>query len=314
MKKENFIRWPSIDQFHNIVDDLSRVPNGIIYKCKVKLHGTNSAIQSKNGELIIQSRNRILTLQKDNYDFAKWVLTNKDRWLKNHDYIIFGEWCGKGIQNKVALAKLDKNIFVVFCAKKISTEEYIYQPELLKKMVNGIEDVYVLDWYWKEIKINIYHKDIVEIIDEVNNLLNQIEKEDPFVKELFNISGEGEGLVFYPINLESKDFEKLLFKVKTTKHQLVKGQKPMQFDPVKFLSIKEFVEGVSTEERIDGGLEQIKDFKTLKEKIEGFIKWMVDDVMRECNNEIIASKLDKEDIVKYLRVYLGRWYHENKKE
>ncbi|GAB7187134.1 hypothetical protein ATKI12_6965 [Kitasatospora sp. Ki12] len=72
-----------------------------------KLDGTNAGIHvSDDGQVVAQSRNRLLSLDADNYGFARWVADNADELA----YILgpglhFGEWWGQGIQRRYGLAK-----------------------------------------------------------------------------------------------------------------------------------------------------------------------------------------------------------------
>lgn len=64
-----------------------------------KIDGTNACIIIENGEIAAQSRTKIITPEKDNFGFARWVYENKNVLIEllgegRH----FGEWWGKGIQ------------------------------------------------------------------------------------------------------------------------------------------------------------------------------------------------------------------------
>jgi RNA ligase len=64
-----------------------------------KIDGTNACIIIENGEIAAQSRTRIIVPGKDNFGFATWVHTNKDKLITllgegRH----YGEWWGAGIQ------------------------------------------------------------------------------------------------------------------------------------------------------------------------------------------------------------------------
>ena len=60
------IPWPSIEQFHNVRRTFKALnpegPHSILYRAKVKLHGTNAAVHvTPEGELLCQSRERLVT-------------------------------------------------------------------------------------------------------------------------------------------------------------------------------------------------------------------------------------------------------------
>lgn len=64
-----------------------------------KLDGTNSCVIIKEGEIVgVQSRNRMITVDDDNYGFAKWVSENKEKLEQLGDGYHYGEWYGAGIQ------------------------------------------------------------------------------------------------------------------------------------------------------------------------------------------------------------------------
>src|SRR6185312_4519551 len=89
----------------------------VSYISKIKLDGTCAAIQvHPNGELVVQSRTEIITPSKDNNGFARWVNENKSIFQPKSDqvYVIFGEWCGSGIQKRCSISKIDRKVFCVF--------------------------------------------------------------------------------------------------------------------------------------------------------------------------------------------------------
>lgn len=77
-----------------------------------KINGTNSCIIIKDDEIVgTQSRKRLLTLEADNYGFAKWTEENKEKLLSLGDGYHYGEWAGLGI-NKNPHNLPDKELFL----------------------------------------------------------------------------------------------------------------------------------------------------------------------------------------------------------
>ena len=81
-----------------------------------KIDGTNAAvIITEDGQVGAQSRTRLITLDNDNYGFARWVFNNRDA-LRDvlgpgrH----FGEWWGAGIQRRYGLGKTGEKRFSLF--------------------------------------------------------------------------------------------------------------------------------------------------------------------------------------------------------
>lgn len=77
-----------------------------------KIDGTNASIFiGENGEFLIGSRSRWITLEEDNYGFAKWALQNKEELLKLGIGHHFGEWWGIGIQRGYCNPKKTFSLF-----------------------------------------------------------------------------------------------------------------------------------------------------------------------------------------------------------
>ncbi|WP_282203907.1 RNA ligase family protein [Kitasatospora fiedleri] len=80
-----------------------------------KLDGTNAGIHiSEDGQVVAQSRKRLLTPEADNYGFARWVADN----AAELTYILgpglhFGEWWGAGIQRRYGLTERRFSLFNV---------------------------------------------------------------------------------------------------------------------------------------------------------------------------------------------------------
>lgn len=63
-----------------------------------KIHGTNAQIVVDGADIYAGSRTRWIAPDDDNYDFAKWVLGNREELiLKLVDGRHYGEWYGRGI-------------------------------------------------------------------------------------------------------------------------------------------------------------------------------------------------------------------------
>lgn len=70
-----------------------------------KIDGTNAQIyiDDTGTNVYAGSRNRWLTLESDNFGFARWVHENRDELLKLGPGQHFGEWWGAGIQRRYGL-------------------------------------------------------------------------------------------------------------------------------------------------------------------------------------------------------------------
>ena len=102
MENQDFkhIMWPSIEGFQHVYKNVKTYPDHypqpdpdcsiIQYVPKVKLHGTNAAIQCKNGKVVAQSRETLLVNGADNSGFAKWVESTKEYWKRFENICFFG--------------------------------------------------------------------------------------------------------------------------------------------------------------------------------------------------------------------------------
>lgn len=333
-----FIAWPEIEGFHNIRKYTNAHPeilqgkSVVSYKCKVKLHGTNAAVQChQDGRIIPQSRTGELSVGSDNAGFARWVEENKKAWTLLNNHIIFGEWIGPGIQKNVAVSSIPKKCFAVFAVRSMEKPEtLLVEPSDLKMVVSGIPDTYVLPWYNTGLEID-WSRDgeqLAKDIEPINSWVDAIEANDPWVESTFGIKGTGEGLVFYPVSHEHDgftNFSNLVFKAKGEKHKNIATAKPVQVDASVAASMDAFVDMVLTEARLEQGARAIlgehKHEDALKclfcttgaltydLKLMGkFMAWVSTDVQKETQDELEASGLDWKQVQKPLSDKARAWY------
>lgn len=332
----SFIAWPEIESFHNIRKFVRVDPqewfrakeqlhgtSTVQYKCKVKLHGTNAAVQClADGTIVAQSRTNLLSVENDNAGFARWVKFNEALWKDNKDngrvqVIIFGEWIGPGIQKGVAVSEIPKKCFAVFAARPLDakgnplSDVLWVEPSVLQEMVKGIPDTYVLPWYDQSIDINWRQgdEDLTKSILPINEWVMAIEANDPWVEATFGVKGTGEGLVFYPVSephLGWENFNYLVFKAKGEKHKNIKTAAPAQVNAEAAASIESFCELVLTQARLEQGATSVGgyDLKSTGK----FVGWVSADVQKETQDELEASKLDWKTVQKPLMEKARNWY------
>lgn len=78
-----------------------------------KIDGTNAQVLVEDVGVTAGSRNRYLTVESDNFGFAKWVKENEEqlRWLGPGRH--FGEWWGPGIQRRYSVPEKRFSLFNV---------------------------------------------------------------------------------------------------------------------------------------------------------------------------------------------------------
>lgn len=102
---------------------IPRVSKGVVIT--EKIDGTNACIvvvdpmeKDPHGEatelqVFAQSRNSVITPEKDNYGFARWVQTNVEELKKLGPGYHYGEWWGNGIQRNYGLSQKRFSLFNV---------------------------------------------------------------------------------------------------------------------------------------------------------------------------------------------------------
>lgn len=362
-----FIAWPEIEAFHQIrkflrVDpgqwwqqkELLSGSSKVLYRGKVKLHGTNAAVQVHyDGTIVCQSRENIITPEKDNAGFARWVMSNKDAWKNITGFIVYGEWIGPGIQKNVAVSEIPKKCFAVFAARPLDNmNELIVDPAELGDIVDGlacspIEGVHVLPWHtinasdskdarvYAQVEVDWKRTDeeLSTDIVPINQWVLDVEAEDPWVNKTFGVKGTGEGLVFYPVSenhLGFESFQNLCFKAKGEKHKNIKTAAPAQVNPETAASVSAFVELVLTPARLEQGARAIlgehKHEEVLNclfcttgaltynmKDVGKFITWVNKDVEKETMDELEASKLDLKQVQKAITTKARTWFLEKAK-
>jgi len=274
----------------------------------VKLHGTNASICLRNGFQWEQSRNNILTPVSDNAGFSKfcseipfiitlWTAIGETFGYTKEDEvdIIFGEWCGGNIQGGVAIHGLPK-MFVIFeaCRRNAEGEIIQYFPkefvETLKINEYNIYNIYQFPTFTIDIDFNFPEESQQKLIE----LTQAVENECP-VGKYFGKSGVGEGIVWTHQVDEKNLFQ---FKVVGEKHSKTKVKKLAEVDIDEIKNAQEFVNNVVTENRLKQGLEQIRPEK---QYIGQFVKWVVNDVMKEEHDTITNNNLNEKVVISLIQ-------------
>lgn len=328
----NAATFVGLDENEDPIFDLTREKPTVKFTGTVKLHGTNAGVAySKEDGIWAQSRTSIITPQKDNAGFAFFVESNKEQFqalfniicdvnkicegftLDDKIIVIYGEWCGKGIQSGVSINNLEK-MFVIFGVKIAplvpDENEVSYWIDHSGLSVPSHRIFNITDFKQYEIDIDFNRPDLAK--DEIVKLVDAVEKECPVGKELGVEKTEdtrttGEGIVFTG---KYKD-DVYRFKAKGQKHSASKVKTIVSIAPEKLASIDEFIKYTVTENRLNQAVEQvftsnssIPDIKQLGQ----FIKWMHTDIMEEEMETLKESNLEPKDVNKYISNKTREWF------
>lgn len=324
------VPWTEIDSFHSVRRSLLKYPEllqpvagtrHVTYKSKVKLHGTNAGVRvTSSGQVVALSRSSVVTTTSDNAGFAKWVEERADQFVKlavRGDIVIYGEWCGPGIQKNVAVNKIPTKTFAIFAVRFEGIlkdwEGLEVEPDSLKLFC--VDGAHVLPWFNGGEETFVDWDEPAEVLqlttDKVNEAVAEVERCDPWVKDVFGVEGTGEGLVFYPVSHPGyKSFSNLCFKAKGEKHQVVAHTKAAQVDPTVAANIAAFAEMVTTEARLEQGVRAVSNGELVFEpkNIPAFLKWINADVTKETKAELDASGLEEKEALRACVDKARKWY------
>lgn len=328
------IKFSKIQAFKNAVKHVRRnpeaYPTSIVFERTLKLHGTNAGILVEpSGHYVPQSRNRALTIDRDNLGFAAWAFRSEvERRIRAlaHDIgvanglnaepvVVYGEWVGPGIQRGVAVSQLPEKQFVVFgagvpChdAEGNKSRRYIpihrsldhVNPEI------GLRSIYEVGYEVEEVDLHD-REQTAEFAERANAMIESIEEQCPWGAR-FGVEGPGEGYVYKPVGDHFGDSD-LFFKVKGEKHQAGGGKKATTVS-VDHLAVDKFVGMALTEARLNQGIEYLREMgKPIEMRSTGdFIKWVSKDVAEEMKEEVVESGLEWKHISKSLGAEAVRWW------
>lgn len=314
-----FRPFGSIPQFKSViksVNDYSKInqlPLPVLtFHGSVKLHGTNGCVgfNCKTGKVeLVQSRERVITPEDDNYGFAHFIYSDKEvqgvfkdlcsLYPTAKQVYFYGEWCGKGIQSGVALSQLNQKIFVIFEMVVDEVVVNIPAPLAHPRIFTKNEFLtYVIDIDFN--KAVLSQNQLVE-------LTMSIEKQCP-VGVAFGVEGTGEGIVW--VNKETG----LKFKVKGEKHSTSKVKTLKEIAAVDFEKIaamSDFIDGAVSINRLEQGKEKLKERGLDPESRENtgeFIRWVVTDILKEEADTISVSCFDHKLLTRDISIKARNYY------
>jgi hypothetical protein len=336
-------KMPKIRGFQNVWKDLQHAasdPNYDVtsWAVKVKLHGTNAGIRiNSDGTVVAQKRSDDVE-PGDHFGFGNYVedlkgvinfpLLAQHYFYDFDDVTIMGEWAGPGIQKGVACSAIPEKTFFPF-AILVNTKSYDgkhsmhydslewhgFMEDVLSSKPKNFVPVDVL----YKIHANARMQTAVNcLVDWCNDTTMEIEKEDPFIKEKFGVSGIGEGIVLYPNPYgvgycPKHEFEALGFKVKGEEHAVNKAGKPARMKSNIPASAFEFADMHLTEARLEQGLQEVGG-ELVNENLGKFIGWICRDISTESALEIAESGLDwKSQLSGVIATRARNWFFEKQK-
>jgi hypothetical protein len=322
----------ALKELHQDPEDLEKevVLDPIPIIGTIKLHGTHADIRIHSDDRIVfQSRNIVgLQVIKDNAGFAttmsqktKALLRLRDLFIARftflnpntpidhtHPVLIAGEWIGQSIQKDVAISALSKRFVII--SININNQ---WQPD---SDYGGIalpnHDIYSIS------RAGIFNRtlhpeDPQRTINELEPLAEQVSAQCPFAAT-FNLTGEGEGLVWKPAHAPYNANPALWFKTKGGRFKPTFARLSRQ-SPESAEQNREAAAVVAkiwtSEQRLEQGLEYLTEHD-IRRDIKGlspFLKWIQNDIVVEERGEIDKLGIEKAvlriEVAKIARVWYG---------
>ena len=297
------------------------IPKTLNFTGTVKLHGTHADLLYEidtPDSFIIQSRNRVIDIDHDNNGSALFFSSRQDVVLELFNRIkstaspivpinrilapinrilIAGEFCGSGVQSRVALCKLPK-MFVIFGINIDGVWIDMSSFTDLSCQDSQIYNIYKVPRY----NVELNTTNCEEAIAQMENYTQQVDAECPFAKSLGQI-GFGEGIVWtcldYPANT------RLWFKTKGNSHNMPRSN---VFDKNK--PNHSIIHDFLTEERLEQGITfmQETNIQINEATMSIFIKYVVNDLMREESDTLEALGFNKNTIKNVASLISSKWY------
>lgn len=342
------IPWPSIGQFRSVVKNVQHraqyvgmddngdaivnrmaVMPTLEFEGTTKCHGTNASVGiTPKCEFWAQSRENIITPEKDNAGFALFAYHNEDAFqdlassavalfsndfTADRDFVIFGEWCGGSIQGGVALNQLPK-MFVIFGMAFVDAEgqkTYLTRNEVECVVTNYRKYVSYPHQQSQELSSHIYciydfptwkftidFENPHHVQNELNAVMTEVETECP-VGKAFGVSGVGEGIVIRCVTPGWED-SGYWFKVKGEKHSKSKVKTLATVDIERINDINELAEQVAHNGRLEQMAQTVFDLlnggEYEMEKMGPFIKAVMQDIAKEDLDGIAESGFTMKEI------------------
>lgn len=303
----------------NKEDLLSKGINNLVLFGTPKLHGTNASIVFyKDGTYQLQSRNNILNEHKDNMGFKEWMNEDRINFIKNYfqSYInlkdveatiVYGEFAGKGIQQGMAISNMER-FFAPFAIRLImenGDDIYLKPFDTDKNLWSDELRIFNLLNPKHKIMVNINNFNIDKLVEDIDELVKGYETQDLFAKD-FGVHGIGEGIVWnYSIDGREYFFKTKIDEFKTKAQKVNKDKSIEQIKEDKMI-----IEYCLNEQRLKQGIDYMKEMNIgiLIQNIQFFIKWVIEDVLREEHIFLENNNVNDKRVSKLIGGAAAQWY------
>lgn len=315
------------------VYDETRAKPTLQFKGHVKLHGTNAGVgfDLVAGVHYAQSRERVLSLANDHDEFCAFVQSPAGAlamealrraalgmaflgYLTDFTNItVYGEWCGDRVNGKTAIGQLPARwvIFDVAVIKEDASRTWLTETQMVMlaemwrfEHFPGKAELYFITDY-PSYTIDIDFNDPGASLAQLEALTLEVEASCP-VAHAMGQEGIGEGVVW-----ECTDpvYGRICFKTKGLKHKGTRNKRLVDIAPEVLASQAAFVDAVLTESRLEQGFDLVKAQygKVTLDRMGDFLMWVGKDVMKEESDSMVASGLDRKQLMGVINKHAKAW-------
>ncbi len=321
-----FKKWTSINKFADAYKMAQKFRIGkVTVGLKIKLHGTNAALRLEKDGIVAQKRSSDIPAGSDNAGFRAWSekLVRNDCCIDYYqDMIIYGEWAGKGVQKTDAVSLAPKT-FYVFSVYNARNGNYLHEPRSIQDFLCKVfteesrNEMRVVPWFTVKQKFSFADQsEAQEFIDVAVQEVDKIAALDPYIKELWDIEGPGEGLVGTILEMHQHDGTEItpefhmdyMFKIKTLEHSVQKNKNRAATGIQKPEGVDDFIDMFFTEQRFQQMLDEHCDGEADRKKTGIFMKAVMSDVHKESVNEIEAADFEFKVVPKFATNMVRDWF------
>jgi hypothetical protein len=306
-----FKKYTSIDKFADAWIQMQKQESEPLqFRSKIKLHGTNAGIRIIDGEAFYQKRTGDVTPLSDNAGFASFAHTVT--WKTDTDIIIYGEWAGPGVQKSDAVSSIPNKMFFVFGVQ--CGEDMITEPDDIQKYLPDDSRIKVIPWFDEPTTVSI--NDVMtakNLSARLDADVKEIGNEDPYIKELFDVSGVGEGLVVSPYFKEGSVplwlYNTFTFKVKSDAHLVQKTKSPNSSIYIEIPgSVKDFCDQFVTDNRCEQMVNEHLAGSYAMQGMSTFLREINADILKESKNEFAELGVEWKLVNKELSKRVVIWF------
>lgn len=308
----SLVKWPETERFSDIVQRAGYHAHlKMTFLPKTKLHGSNVGLHvMPDGSLQVQKRTAMLTDNEDLHDIRSWVASLKVL-PGARPVILYGEWCGPGINKGEAVQRIPGKTLFLFAA--LVDDTLVYKPYSLQKLVTETfapaeQNPVVIADNLPPVTFDL--QDEEQLQKQFSALVDEVEEAsrvDRFIKDHYGIEGTGEGFVFFPhsANILS-NWRRYLFKVKCKRHAETKKRKRIK--PKKPLGIDSFLDEHLTENRMNKILAEQFDGIADKHHMGKVLGAIMSDLKKETVNEMERAAFEWKDVHRYAPPRIKAWF------